>query len=107
MKPVQIYLGVPQTDKLQVYDVKPGKQVTIKQMILTNTDAEAAKLTVTVNTIDIMKGIVVNPGETRFLDLTVVLNENNTLSLQQEKTNAINVMISGIEETFVTSTSGY
>ncbi len=105
MRPVQIYLGVPQTDKLQVYDVKPGKQVTIKQMILTNTDAEAAKLTVTVNTIDIMKGIVVNPGETKFLDLTVVLNENNTLSLQQEKTNAINVMISGTEESTIVSSN--
>ncbi|WP_242305804.1 hypothetical protein [Bacillus cereus group sp. BfR-BA-01451] len=105
MKPVQIYLGVPQTDKLQVYDVKPGKQVTIKQMILTNTDVEAAKLTVTVNTIDIMKGIVVNSGETKFLDLTVVLNENNTLSLQQEKTNAINVMISGTEESTTVSSN--
>lgn len=99
MKPIQIYLGVPQTAKLQVYDVKPGKQVTMKQMILTNTHESDAKLTVTVNTTDIMKGLVVPPGETKFIDLTVVLNENNTLSLQQEKENAINVMISGgIEE---------
>ncbi|WP_448163790.1 hypothetical protein [Bacillus pacificus] len=99
MKPVQIYLGVPQTAKLQVYDVKTGKQVTIKQMIITNTNETDAKLTVTVNTTDIMNGLIVNPGETKFIDLTVVLNENNTLSLQQDKENAINVMISGyIEE---------
>lgn len=98
VQPIQIYLGVPKTSAFQVYSVKPQKQVTIKQMILTNTDAEDSKITVTVNTIDIMKDLIVKSGETRFIDLNVVLNESNTLSLQQEKTNAINVVVSGVEE---------
>ncbi|MGQ7099796.1 hypothetical protein ACUOAQ_17985, partial [Escherichia sp. SP-MK] len=66
MKPVQIYLGVPQTAKLQVYDVKTGKQVTIKQMIITNTNETDAKLTVTVNTTVrsinfVSPGLTINP----------------------------------------------
>ncbi|PDZ06601.1 hypothetical protein CON03_06980, partial [Bacillus cereus] len=78
---VQIYLGVPQTSKLQVYDAKNG-QVTIKQMIVTNTAAEDAKLTMTVNTVDIMKDRIVKAGETEVIDMFIVLNPNNTLSLQ-------------------------
>ncbi|UPL43258.1 hypothetical protein MU858_21315 [Bacillus sp. PGP15] len=98
MKPVQIYLGAPQTSKLPVYDVKPGQQVTVKQMIFTNTDATDAKITVTINTVDIMKDYVVKAGETQLISTNIVLNENNSLSLQQEKQNAINTMISGVSE---------
>lgn len=95
---IQIYLGVPQTTKLPVYDVKQGTQVTIKQMIVTNTDSVDSKFTVTVNTIDIMKDHSVKAGETKVIDMFVVLNQSNTLSLQQEKANAINVMVSGTFE---------
>lgn len=101
MKPVQIYLGAPQTSKLPVYDVKPGQQVTIKQMIFTNTDAVDAKITVTINTVDIIKDYVVKAGETQLISTDIVLNENNSLSLQQEKQNAINAMISGVSESLV------
>lgn len=97
-QPIQIYLGVPQTSKLPVYDVKPGIQVTIKQMIVTNTSVEDAKLTMTVNTVDIMKDRVIKAGTTEIIDMFVVLSQNNTLSLQQDKTSAINVMISGTFE---------
>ncbi|MEH7186467.1 hypothetical protein [Bacillus toyonensis] len=100
---VQIYLGVPQTSKLPVYDVKPGIQVTIKQMIVTNTDIVDAKVTMTVNTVDIMKNRIIKAGSTEVIDMFVVLNQSNTLSLQQEKDNAINVMISGTFEPVPTS----
>ncbi|HDX9541087.1 TPA: hypothetical protein SAS01_005578 [Bacillus cereus] len=94
---IQIYLGVPQTAKLQVYDAKNG-QATIRQMIVTNTDTVDTKLTMTVNTVDIMKDRIVKAGTTEVIDMFVVLNQGNTLSLQQDKTNAINVMISGVIE---------
>lgn len=98
MRPVQIYLGVPQTTKLPVYEGKPGEQTTIKQMILSNTTDADAKITVTINTIDIMKNLIVHAGETRLIDLSIVLNGNDRLCLQQEKENAINVMINGVLE---------
>lgn len=95
MQSTQLYLGVPQTSKLPVYEVAIGKQATIKQMILTNTNADDAKVTVTVNTIDIMKDLIVKGGDTKIIDLTVVLKQEDRLSLQQEKPNAINAMING------------
>ncbi|WP_264448923.1 hypothetical protein [Bacillus cereus] len=98
MRPIQIYLGVPQPNKLPVYEVPAGQQTTIKQMIFSNTDSVDSKITVTINTIDIMKDYVVKTGETKIIDLAIVLNQNDRLSLQQEKANAINVMISGTSE---------
>ncbi|MFZ7936207.1 hypothetical protein ACO1D2_11925 [Bacillus thuringiensis] len=95
---IQMYLGVPQTTKLPVYESKPTQQTTIKQIILSNTVGTDAKITVTVNTIDIMKDMTVKASETRIIDLLLVLNPGDRLSLQQEKENAINVMISGTSE---------
>lgn len=103
MKPVQVYLGVPQTKTLPVFDTRNNEQVTIKQMIFTNTDATDAKITVTVNTVDVMQNYIVPANETKIIDMTIVLNPNNTLFLQQEKLNAINVMISGVSDPIPTT----
>ncbi|HFJ9331884.1 TPA: hypothetical protein ACGW5B_005345 [Bacillus paranthracis] len=99
IKPVQMYLGVPQQTKIPVYEVQSNQQSTVKQVILTNTDSEDAKITITVNTVDIMKNLVVAAGETKLLNIEIVLNQNDRLLLQQEKVNAINVIISGVTET--------
>ncbi|HHB2941863.1 TPA: hypothetical protein ACORAS_004750 [Bacillus cereus] len=99
IKPTQMYLGVPQQTKIPVYEVQSNQQSTVKQVILTNTDSEDAKITITVNTVDIMKNLVVAAGETKLLKIEIVLNQNDRLLLQQEKENAINVIISGVTET--------
>lgn len=94
-QPIQIYLGVPQTSKLPVYNVTTGQQVTIKQVIFSNTAETDSKITLTVSSIDIMKDYIVKAGETQIVNMNAVLEKNNTLFLQQEKANAINVLISG------------
>lgn len=66
-----------------------------KEDIFTNTGAEDAKLTLTVNTIDVMKNYVVAAGTTEALDLYVVLEEGDAISLQQDTENAINVTLNG------------
>lgn len=95
LKPVRIFLGVPQTDKIQVYKVPQNRRSVITQAILSNTTAEEAKLTLTVNTIDVMKDLVVPANETKILNLYIVLNEGDTVSLKQDTTNAINVALNG------------
>ncbi|EJS62948.1 hypothetical protein ICW_05611 [Bacillus wiedmannii] len=101
----KIYMGVPQTTKLPVYDTKKGNKVTITKIILTNTEEKnvsgeikVAKATVTVNTMDVMKNIEVAAGETKLLDVFIVLEENDVLSLQQDTINAINVTVCGLSE---------
>ncbi|MED3036010.1 hypothetical protein CBR56_25115 [Bacillus thuringiensis] len=95
----KIYMGVPQTSKLPVYEARQGSKVTATKMILTNTnDTTDAKLTVTVNTMDVMKNLVVKAGETQILDVLIVLEPNDVLSLQQDVLNAINVTVCGTKE---------
>ncbi|HFK1433335.1 TPA: hypothetical protein ACGXNJ_003411 [Bacillus cereus] len=98
MKPVQIYLGVPQKNVLTVFECQQGQQVTTKQIILSNGELTDSKITVTVNTTDIMKDLVLKGGETKIIDVAIVLNSGDRLHLQQEKVNAINVMITGTSE---------
>ncbi|PFI53848.1 hypothetical protein COI76_14365 [Bacillus cereus] len=95
---VQIYIGKPQTTKLPVYDVPEGqnKQVTIKQIIFNNAEETPQKVTVTVNTIDVMVATVDNGADVR--NTFIVLKPGDKLSLKQEKENAVNVMICGTFE---------
>lgn len=95
MRPKRMFMGTPQVDKIQVYKVPSGRSAVLTQVILSNTDAEESKLTITINTIDIMRDYVVGAGETKVIDLYVVLNEDDTVSLQQEKANAVNVTLNG------------
>ncbi|EJV61752.1 hypothetical protein IEO_03047 [Bacillus wiedmannii] len=97
MQQVQIYLGVPQTNKLQVYRVQQGQQVTIKQMVFRNSEETDVNVTVTINTIDVMT-IPVKGGSTEFRDTFIVLNQNDTLLLQQNKENAVSATVSGTLE---------
>lgn len=94
-RPTRIFLGVPQTDKIQVYKVGQGRQVLLRRAVLTNTAAEDATLTLTVNTIDILKEFVVPAGETKSLELDIVLYEGDTVNLQQDTQSAINVALNG------------
>lgn len=97
MPEVRMYLGAPQTAKLQVRTVSGGSREIIKQMVLTNTDQSApSKLTVTINTVDVMKDITLAAGETKVIDMYQVLEPGDTVFLQQEKENAINVLMSGV-----------
>ncbi len=68
-------------------------------MILSNTVTNNAKITITVNTIDTIKDFIVKFGETKIFDVFIVLEPNNVSSIQQEKMNAINVMINCTLET--------
>lgn len=98
MQPRRMFLGVPQTDKIQVHKVGDNRNAVITQMILSNSDSEtASKVTLTINTIDVMREISVEAGETRIIDLYIVLSESDTVSLQQEKANAVNVTINGMQ----------
>lgn len=100
---IKIYLGAPQTEKIPVLKVDERQRVTATKMIFTNTEDTDAKLTITVNTIDVMKNFVVKAGETKFLDVSIVLDPKDTLLIKQERENAINVNISGVSEIIPTT----
>ncbi|TPV37902.1 hypothetical protein [Bacillus dicomae] len=94
MKSVQIYVGKPQIEKLVVCDVQTDQQITVRQIIFNNSLETEQKVTLTLNTIDIMT-IKVKPGD-NVRDTFIVLNPGNKLLIQQETENAVNVMINGV-----------
>lgn len=94
--PTRIFMGTPQTDKIQVFKVSNGRCAVISKATLTNLTEEDAWMTLTVNAIDVIRKLIVAAGETKFLDLYIVLNDGDSVSLQQETDNAINVTLNGV-----------
>ena len=92
---VRMFIGTPQTDKIQVFKVSNNRCAVVTKAILTNSTEEESWVTLTVNAIDVIRKLKVAAGETRFLDLYIVLNDGDSLSLQQETDNAINVTLNG------------
>lgn len=95
MQPIRMYLGTPQTSKLQVFNIPAKRRAVMKEIVLTNTENEDVKITLTINTVDVIKDYIVPASKTEFIHLSSVLNQNDAVYLQQDKLNAVNVMISG------------
>lgn len=92
----RFYLGTPQTDKIQVYQVAAGRSASITQAIVTNTTDADANLTLTVNTVDVLRNYNIGAGQSEVLDVFVVLKDGDTVSLQQDTVNALNVTLNGV-----------
>ncbi len=91
----RFYLGSPQQDKIQVYQVPTGRGASITQAIITNTTDAEAKLTLTVNTVDVLRNYTIAAGQSEVLNIFVVLKDGDTVSLQQDTANALNVTLNG------------
>lgn len=92
----RFYLGAPQIEKIQVYQVATGRSASLNQAIVTNTTTADAKFTLTVNTVDVLRDFEIVAGESKVLDLYVVLQEGDVVSLSQETVNALNVTLNGV-----------
>lgn len=92
----RFYLGTPQKEKIQVYQVPTGRSASITQAVVTNTTTADAKFTLTVNTVDVLRDFEILAGESKVLDLYIVLKEGDVVSLSQETANALNVTLNGV-----------
>ena len=43
MQPIRMYLGTPQTSKLQVFNIPAKRRAVMKEIVLTNTENEDVK----------------------------------------------------------------
>ncbi|MBF7155704.1 MULTISPECIES: hypothetical protein [Bacillus cereus group] len=94
---IQVFLGVPKTSIQSVFTAQQQQRVILKQIIFRNSLEVEAKVTVSINTVDVMT-VNVKGGSSEIRDTFIVLKPGDTLFLQQEKENAINVTIGGIGE---------
>lgn len=92
----RFYLGAPQQEKIQVYQVPTGRSASLTQAIVTNTTEEDAKFTLTINTVDVLRDYTITAGESKILDLYIVLKDGDVVSLSQEASNSLNVTLNGV-----------
>lgn len=91
----QIYAGTPSTDKAIVYTSTFGRRTVVRQLVFTNTSVADAKITVTIDTVDVIKDYSVAAGKTEIIPFMAVIESEKSVLLQQNTANAINVLITG------------
>lgn len=97
----KFYAGTPTTGSwTTVYTVPSGKQAIIKNITLCNTTGSTATIGIGAATFSIVSsGYSINANDTVVLDLSVVLDAGQTITVTQGTANAIHVHISGVEVT--------
>jgi hypothetical protein len=93
----KIYIGTPSTTSATIYTVPTAKTTIIKNIVLCNTTATNAIISLTMGTKDIIKNYSVSANDTVTIDLSLVLDATDTITSIQTTTNAINLFISGVE----------
>jgi hypothetical protein len=93
----RLYGGVPNTTSSTIYTVPSGKTVIVKNITICNTTGSSALITVWCAGVAIINALSVAANDTVVLDLSLVLNANETITANQGTTNAIHLTISGVE----------
>ena len=104
LTPARLYgPSAPTTSISTLYTVPSSTSVTIKQILLSNTSSASASITINLvptsgtaqTSNEIIPNMVMMPNSIFTLDLSQVMNTNDTLQGLQSSSGAINVTISG------------
>lgn len=95
--PKKLYIGTPATTSATLYTVPASTTTILKNLILANSTATAAVVTINVGGKTLLNSYPVAANDTVVLDLSLVLNAADTVTGIQTTANAINVFLSGVE----------
>ena len=95
--PKKVYIGAPTTTATSVYSVNVGKKLIVKNIVFTNVSSLDSTITVTLGGRDIVKDYTVTTKDTVTLDLAIVLEQGDAISVRQGTADAVNLFISGLE----------
>lgn len=95
--PKKLYVGTPGTTSATFYTTPASTNTILKNIVLTNTTATAAIVTINVAGKAIVSGYTVQPNDTVVIDLSLVLNATDTITGVQTTASAVNVFLSGVE----------
>ncbi|KFZ41893.1 hypothetical protein CS060_04185 [Anoxybacillus flavithermus] len=93
----RLYKGTAGTTATTAYTVPASTTTIVKNIVLTNKTASAATATITIVGIEIVNNYSVNANDTVVIDLSLVMQAAETITVQAGTANAINVYISGVE----------
>lgn len=95
--PKKLYIGTPGTASATLYTTPANTNTILKNIVLTNTTATAAVVTIGVAGKNIVSGYTVQPNDTVVIDLSLVLNATENITGVQTTASAVNVFLSGVE----------
>lgn len=93
----RLYKGTAGTTASTAYTVPASTTTIVKNIVLTNKTASEATITITIAGTEIVYGYSVAANDTVVIDLSLVMNATETITVQSGTTSAINVYISGVE----------
>ena len=95
--PKKLYIGKPSTSIATVYTVPSSTTTILKNIVLVNTTASDAVVTIQAGGQDFVSGYTVAAKDTVVIDLSIVLNASDTIRASQVTASAVNVFVSGVE----------
>ncbi|KTR27890.1 hypothetical protein RSA11_04295 [Exiguobacterium indicum] len=93
----KLYIGTPGTTSATLYTVPASTTAILKNIVLSNTTATAAIITIGVGGKNILTNYTVAANDTAVIDLSLVLSATDTVTGVQTTASAINVFLSGVE----------
>lgn len=95
--PKKLYIGTPGTTSATLYTVPASTTTILKNVVLSNTTATTAVVTIGVGGKNILTNYTVAANDTAVVDLSLVLSASDTITCVQTTANAVNVFLSGVE----------
>lgn len=95
--PKKLYANKPSTGNTTLYTVPANTKTIIKNILICNTSALAAIITVSAAGQNIISGMRVDPNDTVSMDISLVMETSDTLTASQGTSGAISLYVSGVE----------
>lgn len=95
--PKSLYKGTAGTSASTAYTVPASTVTIVKNIVITNKTNSAATVNITVAGLEIVYRYSVEANSTVTLDVSIVMNANETITVQAGTASAINIYISGVE----------
>ncbi|MED0686547.1 hypothetical protein [Anoxybacillus ayderensis] len=95
--PKRLYKGTAGTTSSTAYTVPANTTTIVKNIVLTNKTGSAATATITIAGIEIVNNYSVNANDTVVIDLSLVMQAAETITVLSGTASAINIYISGLE----------
>ena len=95
--PKKLYIGKPSTSIVTVYTVPSSTTTILKNIVLVNTTANDAVVTIQAGGQDFVSCYIVTAKDTVVIDLSIILDATDTIRASQVTSSAVNVFLSGVE----------
>jgi hypothetical protein len=92
-----MYVGAPGTTSTTVYTVPANTTTILKNIVMSNTAATPATITINVAGVGIVNSYSVSANDSVIMDMSLVLSAGDVISALQGTSNAINLFLSGVE----------